>query len=243
MIIFDDLRIADNGKRLFIKAHVNTASYFDDIYIKNIIIMTADEVDAATNPNSPTQKYVYRRVFDKIYTADGQDPIATCSEVKTLDIELTKADLDAAFNNQGHPAPDIEELSTDTQGYVETTYNPNATDPFNKPDFSNMMLFIYVKCEGQVDPCTPCGLDEMTTLGVTYDEKALYQATMNFTKELAGSCQISNDFIDFILKWTALNASLNTEHFADSIKFWKMLFGEDGQTLGNVTTRKCKCNG
>ena len=43
-VIFDQLRISDDGKKLYINLHVNTASYFDYIYLKDITIMTADKV-------------------------------------------------------------------------------------------------------------------------------------------------------------------------------------------------------
>lgn len=44
MILFDQLRISDDGKRLYINAHVNKADYFANVYIDSIVIMTADKV-------------------------------------------------------------------------------------------------------------------------------------------------------------------------------------------------------
>ena len=58
MIIFDQLRISDDGKRLYINAHVNKADYFNDIYIDSIVIQTADKV-SETDPGLPTSDYVY----------------------------------------------------------------------------------------------------------------------------------------------------------------------------------------
>lgn len=58
MIIFDQLRISDDGKRMYINAHVNKADYFNDIYIDSIVIQTADKV-SETNPGLPTSNYVY----------------------------------------------------------------------------------------------------------------------------------------------------------------------------------------
>ena len=34
MILFDQLRISDDGKRLYINAHVNKADYFANVYIQ-----------------------------------------------------------------------------------------------------------------------------------------------------------------------------------------------------------------
>ena len=58
MIIFDQLRISDDGKRMYINAHVNKADYFNDIYIDSIVIQTADKV-SETDPGLPTSDYVY----------------------------------------------------------------------------------------------------------------------------------------------------------------------------------------
>ena len=58
MILFDQLRISDDGKRLYINAHVNKADYFANVYIDSIVIMTADKV-SETAPGTPTSDYVY----------------------------------------------------------------------------------------------------------------------------------------------------------------------------------------
>lgn len=58
MIIIDQLRISDDASRMFINAHVNKASYFDNVYIDSITIMTSDKV-SETTPGSPTSDYIY----------------------------------------------------------------------------------------------------------------------------------------------------------------------------------------
>ena len=63
MILFDQLRISDDGKRMYINIHVNTANYFDNIYIDSITIMTADKV-SEMNPQDPTSDYIYKKVVE-----------------------------------------------------------------------------------------------------------------------------------------------------------------------------------
>lgn len=60
MIIFDQLRISDNGKMLYVNAHVNAASYFDNVYIDSITIMTSDKV-SETAPGTPTEDYIFTK--------------------------------------------------------------------------------------------------------------------------------------------------------------------------------------
>lgn len=76
MVLFDQLRISDDGKRMYINLHVNNASYFDDIYLDEITIMTADKV-SETDPKMPTSDYIYKQTFegnvkeaDLVLTAD-----------------------------------------------------------------------------------------------------------------------------------------------------------------------------
>lgn len=59
MIIFDQLRISDDGKRMYINVHVNKAECFENICLDSITIMTADKV-SETNPDMPTEDYIYR---------------------------------------------------------------------------------------------------------------------------------------------------------------------------------------
>lgn len=108
-------------------------------------------------------------------------------------------------------------------------------------DMSRTLFFVYVKCKGTVGACVPCRLDELTTLGVTFDEKLLYQRVMDYTKSLADDCKIPVGFTDFILLWNAFKASIETEHYIPAIKFWNQLF--DVGTTGNITYKGCRCHG
>lgn len=62
-VIFDQLRISDDGKRMYINLHVNNAEYFKDIYLDSLTIVTADKV-SETSPHVPSQDYVYHQVFE-----------------------------------------------------------------------------------------------------------------------------------------------------------------------------------
>ena len=42
MVQFDQLRISDDGKELFIDVHVNTSSYFKNVYLNGIVIIDAN---------------------------------------------------------------------------------------------------------------------------------------------------------------------------------------------------------
>lgn len=195
MILFDQLRVSDDGKRMYISIHVNRASYFDDIYLDEIVITTADKV-LETSPTIPSEDYIYKKVFD--------------NGMKEADIVLLPTD----FNEH-----------------------------FTKSNFSSDLFFVYVKVKGTPDPCTPCRLDEEVTLGVTFDESLLYQQVMQFTKSLAEDCNIPVGFTDFILKWNAFKAAVETEHYIPAINYYQQLFDNTVGISAKGTSKPCGCHG
>ena len=204
MILFDQLRISDDGQRLYINVHVNKADYFKNRYIDSVVIMTADKV-SETAPGTPTSDYVYKKEIE--------------SNTKELDLVLTPLDLTKSWET-----------------------DPKAM-AFNKADMSNTLFFVYVKCKGTPGECTPCRLDEETTLGVVFDENVLYQRVMDYTKELVADCNIPTEFTDFILLWNAFKAAIETEHYVAAIKFYNKLFGVVRNGYGNNIIKTCGCNG
>lgn len=62
-IIFDQLKISDDGKRMYINLHVNEASYFDNIYLDKIVITTSDKVSESTPDLPPEEDYIYTTTF------------------------------------------------------------------------------------------------------------------------------------------------------------------------------------
>lgn len=205
MVIIEQLRISDDGKKMYINAHVNEASYFQNVYLDSITIMTSDKV-SETNPYSPTEDYIYKKVIE------GNE--------KRVDLVLTASDFIR---------------------YWETDANAMR---FTQSDMSKTLFFVYFKVKGTPSEDTPCTLDEEVTIGVTFDEKLLYQKVMGYTKGLADDCAVPVGFADFILLWNAFRASVETEHFIPAIKYYNMLFDNwDGSGVPYVAGRRCGCNG
>ena len=198
-VIIDQLRISDNGKKMYINVHVNKAEPFNGVYLESITIMTADKV-SETNPGSPTEDYIYKKTFD----------IGTESAA----LELI-------------PSRDFNEQYTRT-------------------DMGSTLFFVYITTnwdnrDGNRDCCIPCRLDELTTVGVTFDEKLLHQKVMGYTKDLVQDCNVPHAFIDFILRWNAFKSSIETEHWIQALKFYKLLFDNAGGSFNSI--KRCGCHG
>ena len=191
MVIFDQLRISDDGKTLFIDVHVNKASDFDNITLDRIVIQTQDQV-SEMDPLTPGDSFIYN------------------SQIAGSEKEVHLA-LDA---------------NTDFEQVLQT--------------LSDKLLFVYVICKGTPGECTPCRLDEMTTLGVTFDTALFYQKVMQNTRQLADTCDIPKGFIDLILLWNGFRAAIETEHYIPAIDFWKKMFKFGGTAY---TSKPCGCHG
>lgn len=227
MVQFDQLRISDDGKELFIDVHVNTSSYFKNVYLNGIVIIDANSKEknckskdytgiSETDPYVPNNNYVYKSEIS------GNE--------KELHLRLTKADFDAAFVNMN------------SGGGLDSS-KPYARVSFNKPSFSDSLFFVYIICKGADSECTPCVLDSSKpTVGVTFDEKLLYQRVMDYIKQLSDNCTVPREFIDFILLWNGFKASIETEHYVPALKYWQMLFNNP-KFINGITTKGCGCHG
>lgn len=205
MVIFDQLRISDDGKRMYINVHVNKAKFFDNIVIDSITVMTSDKV-SETAPGTPTEDYIYTQKVE--------------GEQRELNIVLEPTD------------------------FTRTWETDSNAMKFSQAEMSSTLFFVYVKCKGVPDVCTPCRLDEEITLGVTFDENILHQRVMDYTKELvADCCNLPIGFMDFMLLWNAFKASVETEHYLAAIKFFDMLFGIVGDNGHKLTVKGCGCHG
>lgn len=227
MVQFDQLRISDDGKELFIDVHVNTSSYFKNVYLNGIVIIDANSKEkdckskdytgiSETDPYVPNNNYVYKSEIS------GNE--------KELHLRLTKADFDAAFVNMN------------SGGGLDSS-KPYAKVSFNKPNFSDSLFFVYIICKGVDSECTPCVLDSSKpTVGVTFDEKLLYQRAMDYIKQLSDNCTVPREFIDFILLWNGFKASIETEHYVPALKYWQMLF-DNPKFINGIATKGCGCHG
>ena len=84
---------------------------------------------------------------------------------------------------------------------IDLVITPQETNEnFTKSDFSSDLFFVYVKMTGIPSECVPCNMSTDYTLGITFDERLLYQRVMQMTKELVADCTVPDAFADFILR-------------------------------------------
>lgn len=104
----------------------------------------------------------------------------------------------------------------------------------------NHLFFVYITVKGTPSSDTPCGMDNVNTLGVTMYSGDYYKTFMSYIKEMNNTCQVPQGLIDTILRYKALNASIDSGHYIQGIKYFNKWFS--GKTTLPITSN-CGCNG
>lgn len=103
----------------------------------------------------------------------------------------------------------------------------------------NNILYVYVQTKGTPAIDTPCGEDNINTLGIVYNIQPFYLNIMSYIKELGDTCQIPTHFIDAYLQMKGLEMAVRTGNYTQANKLWdKIKFHNNGFIKPN-----CGCNG
>lgn len=111
------------------------------------------------------------------------------------------------------------------------------------PSLSDNMFFVYVKAKGTPASDTPCGMDNEYTLGVTFNPCALYNSFMSYIKEVGNACSIPKNLINMLLQFKAVEASINTDHYAQAIEYYNKFIKNLGKTNTTAHIKSCGCYG
>ena len=119
----------------------------------------------------------------------------------------------------------------------------NVKLELTKGDFlkslDDTLFFVWVKTKGTPSPETPCGEDNILSLGVVFYLYKLYNYSLNYLKEVNSECIIPKHLIDFILRLKALTVSIETGHYEEAIKYWNKFFKSINL---NIIDNECGCN-
>jgi hypothetical protein len=168
---------------------------------------------------APESIYFRWQIFSEVYTFDK----------KSISLMLEKSDFDAAYNNYN---PITGKAIDDTKPMATVSYNDRLLD--------NHLFFVRIEYTGTLPSDVPCGMDEMVTIGTTYNTKIIYDIGMNYTRELIQDCSIPSGFIDFILSKEALDLSLDTGHYIAAAKHYLSIMGRKIQVS---PSKRCGCHG
>lgn len=118
-------------------------------------------------------------------------------------------------------------------------------DKLNLSDFdlTSHLFFVYVIAKGTPASNTPCGMDNVNTLGVTMYMGNYYNKFMKYIDEMnGGNCTVPQGLIDHILRWEALNASIDSGHYLKGIEYFNKWFSSVSPTAVILAPKAC-CHG
>lgn len=109
------------------------------------------------------------------------------------------------------------------------------------PSLDNNILYVYAKTSDNSVPSasTPCGEDNIYTLGVVVNNNIIYNKGISYIKELGNTCNIPKGFISYILEYNAFNLALKTKNYSQANIYWNRFFKGSSST---INTKSCGCN-
>ncbi|MDR0912094.1 MAG: hypothetical protein LBM96_05790 [Methanobrevibacter sp.] len=110
----------------------------------------------------------------------------------------------------------------------------------NGTDLSNNIFFVFVEVAGTPGPDTPCGEDNIFTIGTVYSKYPIYEKWYSYIKEINNSCCIPQNFIDYFLRIEALNLSISVNDYLQTVYLYKNYFKD---YVLNKQFKNCNCNG
>lgn len=110
------------------------------------------------------------------------------------------------------------------------------------PNISKNLFFVYVMTSPDSIPAadTPCGEDNVYTMGVTSYLYPIYKKALNYVKDLEQSCLIPKNFINYILQYKAFKLAIKIGQYTEAIKYWKKFFMNIKES---VIPSNCGCHG
>lgn len=154
--------------------------------------------------------------------------------ITSIDIDRVTADGDNTFVNSYSPSSQAINVYS-SEGVKRIRLFLDSSDLGYS--LNGNMLFVFVRTNGETTPDVPCGMDNITTMGTVTNMYPFYQQAMNYIGELASTCNVPQNFIDYILRLKALELAVKTGNYPDAIKYYLKFF--NGKE--NITVRKGGC--
>lgn len=223
MIQFDKVEITSDNN-LHIKAHVKELSYYDNIKIQAVVLLNQDTYKDLTIGDLKFTSLEDIKI-DYLYmgeiSSDGYS-------VKSIEDIFNGIDKAAARSNE--PA---------TPKSINITIPGNAIKKEYKGALNNDIIYIYLVTKYSPSPDTPCGMDNPISKAAVFNQSSIYNIGIDYIKQVEKDCAIPKNFIDFILKYKAIDTALKTGNYDVANQYWNKFFNKN-KDIPTITN--CGCN-
>lgn len=183
-------------------------------------------------------------IFEELRVTNPGDKLIIRARVSIesyyTDVYIDKIIIDTEETYiEGHPSNNpvfTKQLATDEKEIALHLDKLDLGTPL-----TNHLFFVYIVTKGAPSSDTPCGMDEINTLGVTMYMGNCYNTFMSHIKELESNCQVPQLLINDILKYKALTISIDAGHYIQGIKYFNKWFSEAANP--QLASVDCGCHG
>lgn len=236
MIKFNELRIdkSTGTPSLIVDVSVlNVSTYFDDVYIRRIIVINAKDYTPSLNPETDTVDYVFNleikndRDLMKYGDYDNNHNIVT----KRVKVSFTNNDL--------YVDPNTAQTATfDYNNDLYVVYVYTGTFDYDNFNFGSADRITWELPRVAEEVC--CELSKTYDTGIVFDVCKIYSAIMQNIKEIdCNSCDIPLNFMNIYLQYMAFKYAIITCNYTDAILRFNKMFGRKYNT---TISSNCGCN-
>lgn len=208
MLHFNELRITQDGKYLIIDVSVDESSYFDTVSLDSIVIDTQDTYIANGPSSTPIYTYRVGENYSQVYSSPDN------SQVLTADLEPV------LVNNELESRRVRLNLDATALGV----------------QLNNTMFFVYVISTGTPSSDAPTSTIDPMIMGTVVNLYQFYQKSIYYLKKVSSDCEVPKCFIDFVLRYKALELCIKTGNYTEAIKYWKKFFISNKPLFNNSCT-------
>lgn len=208
MISFNELRISQDNRFLIIDVSVDESSYFDTVSLDSIVIDTQDTYVANGPSSTPIYTYKVEEDYQQVYSSPDNSQVLTSA----LEPVLVKSELESRRIRLSLDATDLG------------------------VQLNNTMFFVYVISAGTPSSEAPAGTTNPMIMGTVVNLYQFYQKSIYYLKKVSSDCEVPKCFIDFVLRYKALELCIKTGNYTEAIKYWKKFFIGNKPLFNNSCT-------
>lgn len=206
MLHFNELKITQDGKYLIIDVSIDESSYFDTVSLDSVVIDTQDTYVSNGPSSTPIYTYKVGEDYSQIYSSPDNRQVL----ISALEPVLVKNELE---NRRVRLSLDATTLGV---------------------QLNNTMFFVYVIATGTPSSEAPAGTTNPMIMGTVVNLYQFYQKSIYYLKGISkGCCEVPKCFIDFILRYKALELCIKTGNYTEAIKYWKKFFMDKTSLFNN----------
>lgn len=101
------------------------------------------------------------------------------------------------------------------------------------------LFFVYAVAKGIPAPDTPCGMDNINSIGVVTNFKPIYDKALSLLTQSMDKCAPSQPLMDFVYKLNGLNLAIKLCNYPLAIKYYDKFFKTD--YYFDLLTSNCGC--